>query len=330
MTVYLLKRLGALVLLLLVLSGLLFALRHFGGGDPVRAIVGANASPESVAATRHRLGLDEPLTVQYWHYVTGLLHGDLGDSYRTRRPVSTDILDFLPATVELVFAAFVLAIVLAVVFAVSSILRWPGASAFRGLLLAGATAPTFLLAIGGIVLFGKVLGWLPASGRTAGLGSAGGTGFVLLDAVLAGDPGAFGAGLQHLVLPALALAVAPALAIGRVLRSSLLSTREADHVRTARAKGLGDARVLRRHVLRNSVGPALSMGGLQLGFTLGGVLIVENVFNWDGLGSYLGASIPVDDYPAIAGVTLVLAAAYVVINAVVDVLQAVADPRVSA
>lgn len=326
MTTYLLKRLGALVLLLIALSALLFTLRHFGGGDPVRAIVGANASPESVAAARTRLGLDQPLTVQYWHYVTGLLHGDLGNSYRTRRPVGTDLLDFLPATVELVAAAFALAVVLAIVFAVSSILRWPGAAVFRGLLMVGATAPTFLLAIGGIVLFAKVLGWLPASGRTGGLGTSP-TGFVLLDAVLAGDPGAFAAGLQHLVLPATALAVAPALAIGRVLRSSLLTTREADHVRTARAKGLGEAGVLRRHVLRNSLGPALSMGGLQLGFTLGGVLVVENVFNWDGVGSYLGASIPVDDYPAIAGVTLVLATAYVLINAVVDVLQAVADPR---
>ena len=326
MTTYLLKRLGALVLLLIALSALLFTLRHFGGGDPVRAIVGANASPESVAAARTRLGLDQPLTVQYWHYVTGLLHGDLGNSYRTRRPVGTDLLDFLPATVELVAAAFALAVVLAIVFAVSSILRWPGAAAFRGLLMVGATAPTFLLAIGGIVLFAKVLGWLPASGRTSGLGTSP-TGFVLLDAVLAGDPEAFTAGLQHLVLPATALAVAPALAIGRVLRSSLLTTREADHVRTARAKGLGEAGVLRRHVLRNSLGPALSMGGLQLGFTLGGVLVVENVFNWDGVGSYLGASIPVDDYPAIAGVTLVLATAYVLINAVVDVLQAVADPR---
>jgi peptide/nickel transport system permease protein len=330
MTRYAVRRLGALLILLLVLSALLFGLRHFGGGDPVRGIVGANASQATIAATRHRLGLDQSLTVQYVHYLGGLLHGDLGDSYRTRRPVSTDIRTFLPATVELVAAAFALALVLAVVFAVSSVLRWKGAGLFRGVLLVGATAPTFLLAIGGVVLFAKVLGWLPASGRTAGGSDSGPTGFVLIDALLAGDPGAFASGLQHLVLPAVALAVAPALAIGRVLRSGLLTTLGADHVRTARSKGLTETRTLRRHVLRNSLGPALSMAGLQLGFTLGGVLVVENVFNWDGLGSYLGASIPVDDYPAIAGVTLVLGASYVVINAVVDLLQAAADPRVSA
>jgi peptide/nickel transport system permease protein len=307
---YALRRLAALVVLLVVLSGLLFVLRHFSGGDPVRAIVGPNASQASVTATRHRLGLDEPLTVQYGHYLLGLLHGDLGTSYRTRRPVSSDIAAFGPATLELVAAAFVLALVLAVLFAVSSIARWPGSVLFRALLLVGATAPTFLLGIGGIVLFASVLGWLPSSGR--GVPS---------------DPGDV---LAHLLLPGLALAIAPALSIGRVLRSSILTTLGADHVRTARAKGLTEMATLRRHVLRNSAGAALSMAGLQLGFMLAGVLVVENVFTWNGLGSYLGASIPVDDFPAIAGVTLVLGAAYVVINAVVDVLQAVADPRTSA
>ena len=307
---YALRRLGALVVLLLVLSAVLFVLRHYGGGDPVRAIVGPNASRAAVAAERARLGLDQPLPLQYWHYVTGLVRGDLGTSYRTRRPVGTDIAAFLPATVELVAAAFVVAVVLAVGFAVSSVLRWPGAAIARALLLVGATAPTFLLGIGGIVLFSAVLGWLPSSGR--------------------GAPGDVGDGLAHLVLPALALGIAPALAMGRVLRSSVLTTLGADHVRTARAKGMTEAVVLRRHVLRNSVGPALSMAGLQLGFMLAGVLVVENVFTWNGLGSYLGASIPVDDYPAIAGVTLVLGALYVVINAVVDLLQAAADPRTSA
>ena len=305
---YVLRRLGALVVLLLVLSALLFVLRHYGGGDPVRAIVGPNASRAAVAAERARLGLDQPLVAQYWHYVTGLVRGDLGTSYRTRRPVGTDIAAFLPATAELVAAAFVVAVVLAVGFAVSSVLRWPGAALPRTLLLLGATAPTFLLGIGGIVLFSAVLGWLPSSGRGAGVGD----------------------GLVHLVLPALALGIAPALAIGRVLRSSVLTTLGADHVRTARAKGMTEAVVLRRHVLRNSAGPALSMAGLQLGFMLAGVLVVENVFTWNGLGSYLGASIPVDDYPAIAGVTLVLGATYIVINAVVDLLQAAADPRTSA
>jgi peptide/nickel transport system permease protein len=307
---YVLRRLGALVVLLVVLSALLFVLRHFSGGDPVRALVGANASQAAVEAQRARLGLDQPLTVQYWHYLGGLLSGDLGTSYRTRRPVSTDIAAYLPQTLELVAAAFVVAVLLAVLFAVSSILRWPGAVLLRGLLLVAATAPTFLLGIGGIVLFSAVLGWLPSSGR--------------------GAPGDLPGAALHLLLPSLALGIAPALAIGRVLRSSILTTLGADHVRTARSKGLTELATLRRHVLRNSVGPALSMAGLQLGFMLAGVLVVENVFTWNGLGSYLGSSIPVDDYPAIAGVTLVLGVAYVVINAVVDVLQALADPRTSA
>ncbi len=303
MVTYAVKRLGALVLLLVVLSGLLFFLRTFGSADPVRAMVGPNASRAAVAAARERLGLDEPLLTQYVHYLGGLATGDLGTSYRTRRPVLQDVASFLPPTAELVAVAFVLALVLAVLFAVSSIQRWPGTAPLRGLLLVAATAPTFLLGIGGIVLFVVVLGWLPSSGR--------------------GGP-------DHFLLPALALALGPALAVGRVLRSSILTTLESDHVRTARAKGLTEGGVLRRHVLRNSAGPALSMAGLQLGFMLAGVLIVENVFTWNGLGSYLGASIPVSDFPAIAGVTLVLGASYIVINAVVDLLQAWADPRTSA
>lgn len=310
MTTYVLRRLGALAALLVALSGLLFVLRRFSSGDPVRALVGANASQDAVARARADLGLDQPLTVQYGHYLAGLVRGDLGTSYRTRRPVGEDIATFGPPTLELVAAAFVVALVLALLFAVSSILRWPGAVVFRGALQVGAAAPTFLLAIGGIVLFSATLGWLPSGGR--------------------GAPGDPADQAVHLLLPALALGIAPALALGRVLRSSLLTTLAADHVRTARAKGLGEAATLRRHVLRNSAGPALSMAGLQLGFMLAGVLVVENVFTWNGLGSYLASSIPVDDYPAIAGVTLVLGATYVVVNAVVDVLQALADPRTSA
>ncbi|WIB68980.1 ABC transporter permease [Curtobacterium sp. MCBD17_035] len=305
---FLLRRLGSLVAVLLVLSAVVFLLQQISPGDPARAALGANASRQAVDAERHRLGLDDPLPVQFLRFIAGALHGDFGTSYRTHRAVATDLASAFPATVELVLAAFVIALVLAGLFAASAALRWPFAGVYRGALLLAATAPPFLLALGGIILFYAQLDWLPASGQgTGGVGSA----------------------VSHLVLPATVLAIAPALAIGRILRAGLETTLVADHVRTARSKGLGEGAVLARHVVRNAIGPALAMAGLQLGFMFAGDVVVEQVFSWPGMGNYLANSIPTSDYPAIAAVTLVLGAVYVVVNTVADVLQTAADPRLA-
>jgi peptide/nickel transport system permease protein len=328
MLVYLAKRLGITLVLLFVLSAIIFFLQSISPGDPVRAYLGANASPAAVEAERNRLGLDQPVLAQFGRFLAGVVRGDLGVSFRTHRPVTTDLASFLPATVELVLSAFVLALLLAIAFAFSTALRWPASGVYRGILLIGATAPPFLLAIGGIVLFYQQLGWLPASGR--GPDDAGPTGLLLIDTLAHGDGVGFADALQHLLLPALVLAIAPAISIGRILRSSLESTLTADYVRTARSKGLREGRVLLSHVVRNSIGPAISMSGLQLGFMFAGVVVVEQVFSWPGMGNYLASSIPVSDFPAIAGVTLVLGTIYIVTNAVVDLLQAAADPRIVA
>jgi peptide/nickel transport system permease protein len=214
---------------------------------------------------------------------------------------------------------------------VATTLNWPGAGVFRLVLLVGAAMPAFLLAIGGIILFYKQLGWLPATGRTDILDApAGPTGLLTVDSILHARPDVFVDALRHLLLPGLAIAIGPAVSIGRVLRSSLVTTQRTDYTRTARAKGLTEVQVMRRHVLRNSVGPALSMTGLQVGLMFAGVLVVELIFAWPGLGQYTAQSIPVGDYPAIAGVMLLLGGAYVVINTVVDLLQAAADPRIEA
>ena len=308
MTRFLLRRLGSLVAVLLVLSAVVFLLQQVSPGDPARAALGANASRQAVAAERLRLGLDDPLPVQFLRFLAGALHGDFGTSFRTHRPVAVDLASALPATVELVLAAFVIALVLAALFAASAALSWPFSGVYRGVLLLGATAPPFLLALGGIILFYAQLGWLPASGR--------------------GDGGP-GSELAHLVLPATVLAIAPALAIGRILRAGLETTLAADHVRTARSKGIGEAGILAHHVVRNAVGPALSMAGLQLGFMFAGDVVVEQVFSWPGMGNYLANSIPTSDFPAIAAVTLVLGAVYVVVNTVADLLQTAADPRLA-
>jgi peptide/nickel transport system permease protein len=328
MTRYVIKRLGATVLLLLALSAIIFILQAISPGDPVKAYLGANSSRQAVAAERQKLGLNDPIIVQYGRFLLNLAHGNLGVSLRTHRPVLSDLASYLPATIELVLTAFVIALLLAIAFSFSAALRWPGSSVYRGVLLVAATAPPFLLALAGIILFYQQLGWLPASGQ--GPSDPGPTGFLLIDTLVHGDPAAFGSAFQHLLLPALVLAIAPAISIGRIFRSSLEATLSADYVRTARSKGLGEFRVLIGHVVRNSVGPALSMGGLQLGFMFAGVVVVEQVFSWPGIGNYLANSIPVSDFPAIAGVTLVLGTIYIVSNAVVDLLQAAADPRILA
>lgn len=325
------KRLGAAVVLSVVLAAVVFVLQQLSPLDPVHAMLGANASPAAVAAERHELGLDEPFTARLGRYLVGLLHGDLGSSYRTRRPVSEDLASFVPATAELAFAALVLAVVLAIVLAFSSSLRWPGAWLVRLLLLAGASAPAFLIGIGAVLVFYVSLGWLPASGRTDILTApAGPTHLLTVDGLLAGRPDVTVDALRHLVLPALAIAFGPAVAVGRVLRSSLLGEQSSEYARTARAKGLTERKLLTGHVLRNAIGPALSMTGLQVGLMFSGVLVVEQIFAWPGVGQYTAQSIPVADFPAIAGVTLLLGIGYVAVNTVVDLLQAVADPRIKA
>jgi len=321
-------RLASTIGLLWVLTIVVFTLQEVSGADPVAATIGNNASPEAIAAARERLGLDRPVLVRYFSYLSGLLHGDLGTSFRTHNPVTKDLASAFPATMELVMFAFIVALVLGALFAISSLLKWPGAGLGRGLLFVGSTAPTFLIGIVGLIVFYRVLDVLPGRGRTS-LSDTGPTGFLVLDGILSGNPALIGDALQHLIMPGIALAVGPALAIGRVLRSSLLETLSTDFVRTATAKGLTERKVLFRHVLRNSINGALSMSALHLGFMFGGVLVVESVFSWGGMGSYLSASLPVSDFPSVAAVTLILGGLYITINTVADLLQSVADPRIA-
>jgi peptide/nickel transport system permease protein len=323
------KRLGAIVVIAVALAGVLFYLQKISPLDPVHARLGGQASASAVSAERHALGLDRPELTQFADYVKGAVHGDLGESYRTRRPVSTDLGAYLPATAELALAGLLIALVLGVVLAFATTLRWRAGSVLRPVLLLGASTPTFLLGIAGILLFYSKLHWLPATGRSSLADSpTGPTGLITVDALLHGRVDAWWDGVQHLLMPATAIALGPAVAIARVLRSSLVSDQRSDYARTARAKGLSEPAILLRHVLRNCVGAALSMTGLQVGLMFAGVLVIEQVFSWPGIGQYVAQSIPVADFPAISGVTLLLGVGYVVINTVVDLLQAVADPRI--
>lgn len=321
-------RIGSLLVVLFILTIVVFVIQAVLPADPVRAMVGPNATEQIVEAKRHELGYDRPMPERYVTFLGGVVQGDFGESLRTRRPVLDDISRFAPATLELAFVAALFAGVMGVVLGLWSAHGGRGSGVARVTMMFLSSAPAFFGAILLILLFYRNLGWLPASGRMSSqYADTGPTGFLLVDSWVHGDPSQWWDAVQHLMLPAFVLALGPAVAIGRVLRSSLLDVLRQDHVRTARAKGLSERMVVVKHALRNASGPALSMAGLQVGLLLAGVVVVELVFAWPGLGLYTNQAIGQADFPAIIGITLVLGIAYVVINAVVDILQLVADPR---
>jgi peptide/nickel transport system permease protein len=326
----LLTRGASLIAILLVLSFVVFALQVLIPSDPARAFLGASATREAVARKRAQLGLDQPVPVQYEKFLTRVLHGDLGDSLRSRRPVTTDLRQFGPATAELALTSAVVAGILGVTVGVLG--AWGGklARVARLVLAAGASFPPFLIAILSILVFYRYLGWLPASGRVGASAPSGPTHFLLIDTLLRLNLGAFWDALQHLILPAFCLAIGPAVAIARTLRASLLGVLEQDYVRTARAKGISEVAVVLKHGLRNAINAPLTMAGLQAGLLLSGVVVVEEIFAWPGLGTYTVQAIKYADFPAIAGVTFTLCVAYVLVNFAVDVAQAMADPRIRA
>lgn len=314
---------------LLALITIVFALQALIPGDPVRASVGANASAEVVAQERARLGLDEPIPVQFATYLGQSVQGNFGESLRTGRPVRDDVARFLPATLELAGFAMFLAVAAGLLIGVLAVTNSRFESVSRLLFVGGASVPSFLLALLLIYVFYFRLQVLPLSGRS-GLPDAptGPTGMLLVDSVLALRFDVWLDAVRHLLMPGLSLALIPAVAIGRVLRSSLKDVYQADYIRALRAKGLSPRSILWGHALRNAVSAPLTMAGLQFGLLLGGVVIVETVFAWPGLGLYMSQSIDFGDLRAIAGITLVVGTGYVLVNSLVDVLQGIADPRI--
>jgi len=324
------RRSVALVAVLFGLALIVFVLQAVVPANPARAMVGASAPPEAVAKKARELGYDKPLPVRFLDYMERVLSGNLQTSLRTREPVLSNLETFAPATLELALAAAAIA---AVIGGGLGLLLAAGdklARFLRVVLIAGASLPTFLSALLLIIVLYSTLHLLPASGRVSDTLAvpAGPTKILLLDALLHGEPGVFWSGLTHLIMPAFTLALIPALAIARVLASSCEAVMREDYVRTARTKGLRERTVILRHVLRNASGPPLTMSGLQFGLLLGGIVVVEQIFAWPGLGRYLDQSIAYADFPAITGVTLLLGTAYVIVNFLVDLAQAWADPRI--
>ncbi|NGO06258.1 ABC transporter permease [Streptomyces sp. HC44] len=323
------RLLGALpVLIALVL--VVFVLQQVAPVDPVVALVGEKAPPEVYEAARRQLGLDKPVPVQFFNYLGSAVQGDLGTSSVTRTLVASDIVKFLPVTLELVFMALVLIAVIGFFLGLATAQRWRGSGVLRVVMISGASVPVFLACLIAMLVFYRWLDVLPVTGQTSAYDAPSGpTGFLLVDSLVAGRPGLFLDDLKHLILPALCIAIGPAVAVGRVLRSSLEGTLRAEYARTARAKGLSGTQVLIKHALRNALGPVLALIGLQLAGMIGNSILVEAIFARPGIGLYISQSIGKGDFNTIAGITLVVGLLYVMANIVVDVLQAAADPRIA-
>lgn len=322
-----LVRVASVVPVLFALSVLVFVVSHFGGGDPVHAYLGANASQEAIEATRARLGLDEPLVVQYWSYVSGILTGDLGQSLATRRPVAAELSTRVPATLELAAVTIAVSVLIGVGLARAYALQGRGAGVLRFVLFSAASAPAFLVATAGVVLLAAQAGVMPVSGRTSYGASEGLSGIYVLDGLLTGNLAYSLDALEHLALPALAGSLGPGVALARVLADGLSTNLSSKHAQTARSLGETESQVLRRHGLRNAASPALSLLGVQVGMMLSSLVVVEEIFSWNGLGQYLVRAINTADTTTVATLSLLLGAVYVVLNTVVDLGLAALDPR---
>jgi peptide/nickel transport system permease protein len=326
------RRLLFLVAVLFGISLLTFVIAHVVPTDPARLLAGPHASDAQLAQIRHHYQLDQPLLRQYATYLEHLLQGDLGSSLHTQRPVLDDLIQFLPATLELAIAALLLAISLGVALGTIAAMHrdsWLD-SLVSILALAGLAMPAFWLGLLAQWLFYDVLGWLPSGGRLdLGLQPPPHhTGLYTVDSLLAWRFDLLGNALWHLVLPAVVLGCGSIGVIARMVRGSLIESMGQDYVRTARAKGLTRIRVVTRHALRNSMMPTITVVGLQCGYLLSGAILVETVFSWPGLGLYTTQSILAADYPPIIGITLLIALIYVLVNTAVDLTYAATDPRV--
>lgn len=328
---FILKRILLAIPVLLGVSIIVFLIMRVFSADPAPVVLGEHATEEAMRAWREANGLNDPLIVQYWHFLTGALTGDLGTSYYTHAPVADEILSRFPATIELALFAIVIASVVGIVLGVIS-------STHKGsivdnvsmvIALIGVSMPIFWLGVLLIILFAGTLHWLPSAGRIDPmLQPVGGTGFYILDTLLAGDGEALVDALRHILLPALALSMYSMAIITRMTRSSMLDTLNEDYVRTARAKGLRTGVVTRHHALRNAMLPVSTVIGLQLGSLLGGAMLTETVFAWPGIGKYTVDCILKSDFPVVQGVVLLIGCVFVIVNLVVDVIYAYLDPRI--
>jgi ABC-type dipeptide/oligopeptide/nickel transport system permease component len=296
------RLLFALPALWLILT-MVFLLAHIVPGDPVAQMLGEGARAEDLTQLRHALGLDLPIPVQYGRYLAGVLHGNLGESFRFQQPVLKVVAEHYPATLELAVVALLICALIGIPAGVLAAHKRGERTdhAVGVLTLFGLSVPNFALGPVLILFFSVVLGWLPVSGR---------------------------GGVSHIILPAFTLGAALAAILTRMVRTSVIEELSADYVRTARAKGVSESGVLFRHALRNALIPILTVLGLQFGTLLAGTIVTESIFSWPGIGRLAVQAIGARDYPLLQGCILLIAVSYVFVNLLTDLVYALVDPRV--
>ncbi|MBB5113959.1 ABC transporter permease [Micromonospora chalcea] len=309
---FVLRRALQSAVVLIGVTLVVFLLLQLVPGDPVRVALGTRFDQQTYDALRERAGLDQPLPVQYASYLGHALTGDLGVSFRTGQPVSQIVLERLPATLSLAVTAVLFALLVAFPLGIVAAVRSGSAvdHAARVFSQFGVSVPDFWMGIMGILLFAGVLGWLPPSGYVA----------------LTEDPGRWA---THVALPAVTVGLVTASILTRFIRSSVLEVLSADYVRTAEAKGLRNRVVIVRHVLRNALIPVVTVVAVQLASLLGGVIVIEVLFAWPGIGRLTFDAVQARDYPVLQGAVLLVAALFLLVNLLVDILYARLDPRIT-
>lgn len=294
--------------ILLGVTFIVFFIMNLTPGDPAAIILGDQASAEALAAKRIELGLDKPLLVRYFDFIWGLLHGDLGESYKNQLDVWDQVIDKFPNTAILAVAGIIVALLIGIPVGIISAKKQYSAldNCSMVLSLIGVSMPNFWLGLLLSLLFALKLGWLPSQGM--------GTGFVGL--------------LRSIILPAITLGTGSAATVVRMTRSSMLEVIRQDYISTARAKGISEKQVTRRHMLKNAMIPIVTAVGLQFGSLLGGAMLTETVFSWPGLGRLMVDSIGSKDIPMVLGATVFLAVMFSIVNLIVDLVYAFIDPRI--
>jgi dipeptide transport system permease protein len=329
---FILRRVGMIIPTFIGMTLLVFLMIHMIPGNVVESMSGERGmEPERYARLMREFGLDKPLYEQYFNYIKKVVQGDLGHSISTHEPVMKEFLALFPATLELSFFAMLFALVIGVPIGILAALKRNSVFDYTamGISLTGYSMPLFWWALLLILLFSVTLGWTPVSGRLdIEYDFPARTGFMVVDSLLSGEPGAFRSALSHLILPTIALGTIPLAVIARMTRSSMLEVLREDYIRTARAKGLSRWRVIAVHALRNAMIPVVTIIGLAVGSMLAGAVLTETIFSWPGIGKWLMEAIRRRDYPVVQGGILLSSTIVITVNLIVDVLYGVINPRI--
>lgn len=332
MLAYAIRRILILIPVLLGVSVIVFLMLHLTPGDPAELLLGERATNEALHEIREHLGLNEPLYVQYGMFLKRLMKGDLGETIRTREKVWIEIKQRFPATIELAVTALFIACLFGITLGIISATKQYSIFDYASMLaaLTGVSMPIFWLGLVLMLIFSVNLGWLPLSARLSiDVDLRIITNIYTLDALLTRNWVALKDALWHLIMPAVTLSTIPMAIIARMTRSAMLDVLRQDYIRTAKAKGLSQFKVVFKHGLRNALIPVVTTVGLQFGVTLGGAILTESIFAWPGVGKWMYDAVAQRDYMVIQGGTLFIAALFILINLCVDILYAIINPRIS-